>query len=223
LGLAKDIGHYSINTLAAQQGRFLVPPSDAPPNTPLADIVYAYQFDAGLYARYLRDYAEGRGARRIEGKIVEVKQNGESGFVEGVRLESGATVAGDLFIDCSGFRAEEPRWQAARRCDETDPVCRREARQALGQERRGHRAGRRLPRAARVHGHIPHPVRDLQARAVVSAPRFRSDARADLQRPGAVRIRAHPRLPDPALLRHGPRRFGALALLSEHEDSRLVA
>src|SRR5438477_1066476 len=105
LGLVKDIGHYSINTLAAPQGKFLVPPADAPPNTPLADIVYAYQFDAGLYAQYLRTYAEARGARRIEGKVVEVKQNGESGFVESVRLESGATVAGDLFIDCSGFRA----------------------------------------------------------------------------------------------------------------------
>ena len=105
LGLAKDISHYSINTLAAPQGRFLVPPSDAPPNTPLAEIVYAYQFDAGLYARYLRTYAEARGAKRIEGKVVEVKQNGESGFVESVRLESGATVAGDLFIDCTGFRA----------------------------------------------------------------------------------------------------------------------
>jgi tryptophan halogenase len=105
LGMAKDIGHYSINTLAAPQGRFLVPPPDAPPNSPLADIVYAYQFDAGLYARYLRTYAEGRGARRIEGKVVEVRQNGTSGFVESVRLESGVIVAGDLFIDCSGFRA----------------------------------------------------------------------------------------------------------------------
>jgi tryptophan halogenase len=105
LGLARDIGHYSINTLAAPQGRFLVPPADAPPNTPLADIVYAYQFDAGLYARYLRTYAEARGAKRIEGKVVEVKQSGTSGFVESVRLERGATVAGDLFIDCSGFRA----------------------------------------------------------------------------------------------------------------------
>src|SRR5215472_15956230 len=105
LGFARDIGQYSINTLAAPQGRFLVPPADAPPNTPLADIVYAYQFDAALYARYLRSYAEARGARRIEGKVVEVKQNTESGFVESVRLESGASVAGDLFIDCSGFRA----------------------------------------------------------------------------------------------------------------------
>jgi tryptophan halogenase len=105
LGFAKDISHYSVNTLAAPQGKFLVPPADVPPNSPLADIVYAYQFDAALYARYLRAYAEGRGATRIEGKVVEVRQNGASGFVESVRLESGATVAGDLFIDCSGFRA----------------------------------------------------------------------------------------------------------------------
>ncbi len=105
LGVARDIGHYSINTLAAPEGRFAVSPADAPPNSPLADIVHAYQFDAGLYARYLRTYAEGRGARRIEGKVVEVQQNGTSGFVESVRLESGTTVAGDLFIDCSGFRA----------------------------------------------------------------------------------------------------------------------
>jgi len=105
LGLARDIGHYSINTLAAPQGRFAVPPPDVPPTSPLADIVHAYQFDAALYARYLRNYAEGRGARRIEGKVVEVQQNGASGFVESLRLESGATVSGDLFIDCSGFRA----------------------------------------------------------------------------------------------------------------------
>jgi len=105
LGWARDIGRYSINTLAAPQGRFMPSPADAPANTPLADIVYAYQFDAGLYARYLRSYAEGRGVRRIEGKVVEVQQNGASGFLESVRLENGTTVAGDLFIDCSGFRA----------------------------------------------------------------------------------------------------------------------
>src|SRR2546421_709527 len=98
LGLVKDIGHYSINTLAAPQGKFLVPPADAPPNTPLADIVYAYQFDAGLYAQYLRTYAEARGARRIEGKVVEVKQNGDNGFVQSVRLENGATVAGAFLL-----------------------------------------------------------------------------------------------------------------------------
>jgi len=104
-GKAKDIGRYSLNTVAAPLGKFMAPPSDAPPNSPLAEIAYAYHFDAGLYARILRKRAETQGTRRIEGKVVAVKQNGESGFVESVELESGQVVSADLFLDCSGFRS----------------------------------------------------------------------------------------------------------------------
>ena len=60
---------------------------------------------AGLYAAYLRDYALARGATRIEGTIEHVDQHPETGFVTGVRLQDGRTVEGDLFVDCSGFRA----------------------------------------------------------------------------------------------------------------------
>ncbi len=74
------------------------------PNSPLSKIGYAYQFDAALYAKYLRGLAEGWGVKRTEGRVVEVMQNGETGFVEAVVLQSGARIEGDLFIDCSGFR-----------------------------------------------------------------------------------------------------------------------
>ena len=74
------------------------------PSSPLSKIAYAFQFDARLYARYLRRNGRGLGVVRTEGRIVEVVQNGESGFVEAVVLESGKRVEGELFIDCSGFR-----------------------------------------------------------------------------------------------------------------------
>ena len=97
-----DIGLFNAETLAARQGRF----SRSKPTDPasLPKINYAFQFDASLYAAYLRRYSEQRGVVRQEGKIVKVNQDPESGFITSVELESGKTVAGDLFIDCSGFR-----------------------------------------------------------------------------------------------------------------------
>ncbi len=104
-GKAKDISAYSLNTLAAPLGKFMVPPSDAPPNTPLAEIAYAYHFDAVRYAAFLRRRAEAQGVTRIEGKVIAVDRNGETGFVDSVTLERGDVIAADLFIDCTGFRA----------------------------------------------------------------------------------------------------------------------
>jgi tryptophan 7-halogenase len=103
-GKARDVGAYSLNALAAGAGKFMVSPTDAPRDTPLAEIAYAYQFDAVLYARYLRLYAESRGVKRIEGKVVDVRLRGGDGFVEALMLESGMRIEADLFIDCSGFR-----------------------------------------------------------------------------------------------------------------------
>jgi tryptophan halogenase len=101
-GEASEFGDYVFNCVAARAGKFLRGANI--PNSPLSNVFHAFHFDAGLYSRYLRAFAEPLGVRRTEGKIVDVQQHPETGFVQSVRMESGETVAGDLFIDCSGFR-----------------------------------------------------------------------------------------------------------------------
>ncbi|WP_219895646.1 tryptophan halogenase family protein [Aquisediminimonas profunda] len=66
---------------------------------------YAYQLDSSLYAVFLRKLAEADGARRVEGKIAEVQLNGDTGHIAALLLESGQRIEGDLFLDCTGFRA----------------------------------------------------------------------------------------------------------------------
>jgi len=103
LGDRTLLDEYSLGVVAGLTGKFTHPRPDQP-NSPLSKIGYAFQFDASLYARYLRGMAEAFGVVRTEGRIVDVIQNGESGFVEAVVLQSGTKVDGELFIDCSGFR-----------------------------------------------------------------------------------------------------------------------
>jgi len=102
-GNAPSLDDFSINTAASRQNKFMRATADRP-NSPLADIAYAYHFDAGLYARFLRRYAEARGVVRTEGKVASVQQRGEDGFIESITMESGERIPGQLFIDCSGFR-----------------------------------------------------------------------------------------------------------------------
>ncbi|VXC60843.1 tryptophan halogenase family protein [Massilia sp. 9I] len=102
-GKAAPLEEYSITRMAAKANKFMPPRFDVQ-NSPLRDINYAYHFDAGLYAKFLRKLAESRGVTRIEGKIQRATQREPDGHVDAVVLESGERVEGELFIDCSGFR-----------------------------------------------------------------------------------------------------------------------
>lgn len=104
MGQAKHFDLYSLNTLAARQNKFCFP-DPRNPGSPIGHLDYAYHFDASLYARFLRGQSEARGVTRTEGRVVEVRQRAEDGFVEQVVLADGRTVEGDLFVDCSGMRS----------------------------------------------------------------------------------------------------------------------
>jgi tryptophan halogenase len=99
---ARSIDEYSMTVMAARAGKFLRPPED--PRNVLSKLSYAYHFDAALYGVFLREQAMARGVARIEAKIVDVALRAEDGFVETVTLDDGTAIAGDLFVDCSGFR-----------------------------------------------------------------------------------------------------------------------
>jgi tryptophan 7-halogenase len=104
--LGHDVGgleEYCLSAMAARHGRFA--PPDPDPHTVQSSIAYAFHFDAGLYAGYLRRYAESRGVIRQEGRIAAVEQRAEDGFVSRLVLQDGRQIDGDLFIDCTGFRA----------------------------------------------------------------------------------------------------------------------
>ena len=99
---AAPLDHYSICAMGAAAGRFARPQPGG--NTPLTHIGYAYHFDAGLYAALLRRHAEANGVTRREGRVVDVRLDGERGQIEAVLLADGSRIEADLFIDCSGFR-----------------------------------------------------------------------------------------------------------------------
>ena len=102
-GKAEGLASYTLNSMACKHNKFMRP-IDAG-NSPLSNIAYAFHFDASAYAKYLRNYSEKRGVKRIEGKVQQVKQRETDGFIQSLILENAEEITGDLFIDCSGFRA----------------------------------------------------------------------------------------------------------------------
>ncbi|MFT4809857.1 MAG: tryptophan halogenase [Paraglaciecola sp.] len=95
--MAKDYAEYSLETLAAEKGKFA--------HLQEPNLNYAYHFDSAKYGQFLRGIAEKNGVTRIEGNIENVNLNPKSGGIQSIRLASGQVVEGDLFIDCTGFRS----------------------------------------------------------------------------------------------------------------------
>jgi tryptophan 7-halogenase len=101
-GLNTSPEPYSLTTQLARAGRFARPAAD--PRSLLSTLGYAFHFDAGLYAAFLRRHAESRGVRRFEGKVTQVERDAATGLIRSLSTDRGDTLSGDLFIDCSGLR-----------------------------------------------------------------------------------------------------------------------
>lgn len=100
-GVAGEFGDYSFNIAAARLGRMAI---NTASNT-IPELAYAYHFDASLFAGMLRDYSEKLGVRRIEGMILDVERDGDSGDIIALALNNDRRIPGNLFIDCTGFRS----------------------------------------------------------------------------------------------------------------------
>ncbi len=103
LAETENLWDFSLNYQAAKAHKYA--PLGTIPNTKMTGLVHAYHLDASLYAAHLRKLSEAAGVKRIEGKVQHVKLTPATGFIESLHLESGEVLAGDLFIDCTGFRA----------------------------------------------------------------------------------------------------------------------
>lgn len=102
LGKAKPLPEFCLPILASWKNKFTKPLNIQ--NSPLSEIDYAYHFDAGLYAQFLRKFAESCGVKRVDAKVCSVNKNSHSGYIESLVLESGDVMAADFFVDCTGFR-----------------------------------------------------------------------------------------------------------------------
>lgn len=101
LGNPQSLWYYDLNYLAAMQGKF----APIAVNDHGLQMLYAFHFDAGLYANLLRRLSESLGVKRSEGMLGHVMRNPTTGYVDSLVLQDGKEIRGDFFIDCSGLRA----------------------------------------------------------------------------------------------------------------------
>ena len=92
---------YSLGTQMCRVGRMFLPPRE--PRGDFEQFDWAVHFDAGRFAQLLRQFSEARGVRRIDARLHQVSLHPDSGHIEHLLLDSGETVSGELYIDCSGF------------------------------------------------------------------------------------------------------------------------
>jgi tryptophan halogenase len=97
-GFGGSLEDYCLEVKALKAGKFAPKVGETP-------LTYAFHLDATAYAGFLRQKGESLGVRRVEGKISEITVDAVTGNIQSLELEQHRQVAGDFFIDCTGFRS----------------------------------------------------------------------------------------------------------------------
>jgi tryptophan halogenase len=103
-GRSARLDEFSVPAIAARLGRFAHPSQDE--RTVLSTYEYGYQLDAFAYTRFLREFAQRLGAQAVDGELAEVTCSEDGKNVAALILGDGSRITADLYIDCSGVRAE---------------------------------------------------------------------------------------------------------------------
>lgn len=97
-GLNNDaIGEYCRELIAAKTGKAL--------GKKPSDINYAYHLDAQGYADFLKKHALKHQVKHVNSEITNVNIRPADGHIESLDLANGSQLAGDFYIDCTGFAA----------------------------------------------------------------------------------------------------------------------
>ena len=102
-GRPTPLSDFCLATALAERNLFM-----RPTDSPVHDLLFfdwAVHFDAGLFAKFLAKKAGEWGVKHIDATITDVLVDQSTGFISSVDTECGKTIAGDFFIDCSGFRS----------------------------------------------------------------------------------------------------------------------
>lgn len=76
-----------------------------PSNHPLLNQAqFALHLDAGLAAKYLKQFSLGHGVQFISANVVDISVSQQES-IETLHLDSGERLSGDFFIDCTGFKS----------------------------------------------------------------------------------------------------------------------
>lgn len=97
--------------VAAYNGKFTktkaIPENSNPAHYfPLSELSYAYQFDASLLAKYLKDYSIKRGINFIADTVKKVELHSDNSGIKSVLLkDKNSSISADYFVDCTGTKS----------------------------------------------------------------------------------------------------------------------